>query len=103
MNKLKPKTRVEILDDIQRFIRRHGATMNAWYVGTAVSAKEQLFQTHGLKQSDIGLYREASSADDATSIASFLIGRGTQGDATSRTGAVFVYAFKKSDHTCPSS
>jgi hypothetical protein len=101
MNKLPPKTRTQILDDFQRFIRRHDARLDDWYVGTATSGRDEMFDVHGFKPSDVGLYRETAAADNAASIASFLIGRGAEGDSAEKPGGIYIYAFRKNAHTNP--
>lgn len=55
------KTKMEIRDDIEDFIARHGGKYKEWYVGTAADAKTTLFKTHGFKAGDKGLYRQAGS------------------------------------------
>ena len=91
-NKLPPKMRTQILDDIQRFMRRHNADVSAWRVGTAVSAVSEMSERHGFKTSGVGLYRKAATADDAASIVTYLMRKGAEGDGGVRTDAVFVYA-----------
>lgn len=54
-----------------------------------------MFDIHKFKVSGIGLYRKAASADDASSIAGFLIRPGATGEAGSKPGAAFIYAFKR--------
>ncbi|MGE4064971.1 MAG: hypothetical protein AB7E79_16520 [Rhodospirillaceae bacterium] len=86
------KMRVQILDEMQGFMRRHNASLGAWKVGTAVSALAEMTERHGFKTTDIGLYRKAASADDAASIVSYFIRRGAAGEGASKPGAVYVYA-----------
>lgn len=96
-NKLPPKMRTQILDEIQRFMRRHNSSMAAWRVGAAVSALSEMSELHGFKTSDVGIYRKAATADDASSIVTYLVRRGAEGDAAPRPGAVFVYAMLKTN------
>lgn len=98
-NKLPPKTRIQILDDIQRFMRRHDSNGSTWHVGTAVSALSEMFELYGFKTSDVGLYRRAATAQDASSLVKYLVRRGAQGQASSKPEAVFVYALLKSART----
>ena len=98
-----PKSRTQILEDIQTFMERHKAPLDHWYVGTAVNARAQLFDVHKLKAQDVGLFRRAANESDAASLAALLIKRGAKGDATARMGAHSIYAFKLSAHTNPKS
>ena len=95
------KTRTEIIEDIQGFMKRHAAPAEHWYIGTAKAARSQLFMVHKFLASDCGLYRQAGSDAEAATVAAFLIKKGTKGDGALRPGADCVYAFKMNDHTQP--
>jgi hypothetical protein len=97
------KSRTQILDDITSFIARHKGNMSQWYVGTAADPHHQLFNIHGFKNTDVGLFRNAASSSDAASIADLLIGRGARGHRGEKAGARAIYIFKLAKHTTPSS
>jgi hypothetical protein len=102
---LKPKapqkTRTQIIEELRDFMRRHEGSTADWYVGTAVEGRKALFEDHGFRQSDVGIFRNAASASDAASIADFLIGRGARGERGLKPDACVVYAFKLTKHTKP--
>ena len=95
------KSRTEILEDLEGFMKRHAGPRNAWYVGTASDARKELFGVHGFKASDVGLYRHAGSDSDAASLAGLLMKRGAMGDSSTRPGATNVFLFKMAAHTKP--
>ena len=96
------KSRTQILEDITSFVGRHKTHITRWYVGTAADPHHELFDIHGFKKTDIGLFRQAASSSDAASIADLLIGRGARGSRGEKPGANSVYAFKLARHTSPS-
>jgi len=95
------KTRMELLDEIQAFMRRSESPAAHWYAGTAKVPRAQLFDVHGFTAKDRGLYRQAGSAEDAASIAGFIMKGGSKGDSGVKPGADYVYVFKMNGHTKP--
>ena len=95
------KSKSEILNDFQEFIKRHGGNYKEWCVGTSADAKTQLFQVHKFKPGDKGLYREADSEIQAGGVAEFFTNLGAKGDHTVKKDADCVYAYKMSAHTTP--
>ncbi|TAK98841.1 MAG: hypothetical protein EPO08_18065 [Rhodospirillaceae bacterium] len=95
------KSRMDLLDEIQAFMRRHVSPPAHWYVGTAKVPRAQLFDVHGFKPNDIGLYRQTTSDNDAASIAGFIMKGGSKGDSVVKPGADYVYVFKMNGHTKP--
>jgi hypothetical protein len=95
------KSRSQILDEITAFMKRHVGPMHHWYVGTAASARTQMFEVHKFQSNDIGIFRNVGSEVDAASMAALLIGRGTKGDASIKLGASSVYVFKLTSHSKP--
>ncbi len=82
-------------------MKRHTSPRAAWYVGTAGDARKELFDVHGFKTSDVGLYRQAASDADASSLAGLLIKRGAKGDSGTKAGATNIFLFKMAAHTKP--
>lgn len=95
------RSRTEILDDLQGFMKRHAAPADHWYVGTAAAAKTQMFSVHLFTPKNVGLFRQAANEADASSLAALLIKRGAKGDASEKPGATSVYLFKMSAKTRP--
>ena len=95
------KSRTEILEDLESFMKRHTSPRSDWYVGTAADARKELFDAHGFKTSDVGLYRHAGSDSDAASLAGLLIKRGAKGDSSTKRGATNIFLFKMATHTKP--
>ncbi len=95
------KSRTQILEELQDFMKRHPSERGEWYVGTAADASKELFDVHGFKPSDVGLYRHAGSDSDAASLAGLLIKRGAKGDADVKRGATNIFLFKMNAHTKP--
>jgi hypothetical protein len=95
------KSKSEILDDFQAFMGRFGGRYKEWCVGTTDDPKMELFQIHGFKQGDKGLYRQANSELQAAEVAEFFTHLGAKGDDSVKRGSEFVYAYKMSTHTKP--
>jgi len=95
------KSRTQILEDLEDFMKRHPSPRGDWYVGTAADGRKELFDVHGFKASDVGLYRQAGSDGDASSLAGLLIKRGAKGDSTTKRGATNIFLFKMTAHTKP--
>jgi hypothetical protein len=101
MGGLVQKSRTQILEDLETFMKRHASPRSDWYVGTAADARKEMFDVHGFKASDVGLYRHAGSDSDAASLAGLLIKRGAKGDGTTKRGATNIFLFKMAAHTKP--
>jgi hypothetical protein len=99
---IEQKSRTQILQDITSFVARHKTHLCHWYVGTAADPHHQLFDVHGFKDTDVGLFRQAASSSDAASIADLLIGRGARGNRGEKPGAKSIYVFRLAKHTTPS-
>jgi hypothetical protein len=82
-------------------MKRHANARGDWYVGTSKDARKEMFDVHGFKASDVGLYRHAGSDSDASSLAGLLVKRGAKGDASTKRGADNIYLFKMNAHTKP--
>ena len=95
------KSRTQILQDITAFVARHKVHISRWYVGTTADPHHELFEVHGFKDTDVGLFRRAASSSDAASIADLLIGRGARGSRGEKPGAKSIYLFKLAKHTSP--
>lgn len=91
----------QILADIVSFMKRHAGPDQSWYVGTAKDGRAQLFDVHGFKKGDVGLYRTAATSSDAAALASHLVEGGTQGDSGRKPEATSVYIFRMARHTTP--
>lgn len=95
------KSRTQILEELETFMKRHASPRGDWYVGTAAEARKEMFDVHGFKASDVGLIRQAGSDSDASSLAGLLIKRGAKGDASTKRGAANIFLFKLAAHTRP--
>jgi hypothetical protein len=95
------KSRTQILEDLEGFMKRHPSPRGEWYVGTAAEGRKELFDVHGFKASDVGLYRQTGSDSDAASLAELLIKRGSKGDGATKRGATNIFLFKMAAHTKP--
>ena len=95
------KTKMEIRDDIEDFITRHGGKYKEWYVGTAADAKTTLFKTHGFKAGDKGLYRQAGSEIQAAEVVEYFTELGTLGNNAVVRDSDYVFAYKRASHTKP--
>ncbi len=81
------KTRTQILDDIENFMKKHDRPKTQWYAGTAKDGRAQLVDVHRFQaKGDCGMYREAASDADAASIVTMLVRRGAKGDSARRDG-----------------
>lgn len=96
-----PKSKSEILDDLQEFMGRHGGNYKEWYVGSSKDPKQQLFKVHNFKKGDKGLFRQAASEIQAAEISEFFTNLGAKGDDGVTRDADYVYAYKRSPHTKP--
>ena len=95
------KSRTQVLEDITSFIKRHNVPMQNWYVGTAVDARAEMFNVHGFKASDVGLYRKTGSDSDAASLVGLLMKRGAKGAVSPKSGSSSIFIFKLAAHTTP--
>lgn len=95
------KSRTEILEDLETFMKRYPSARDAWYVGTSADARQEMFNLHGFKATGIGLYRHAGSDSDASSLAGLLIKRGAKGDGETKRGADNIFLFKMDAQTIP--
>jgi hypothetical protein len=92
-----PKTKAEIVADIENYIRSYGGTYSAWYVGIAAKPTDRLFIAHAVKEKgDAWIYRECANAEAARVIEELFIARGMDGgvgggDWTTK----YIYAYKK--------
>lgn len=82
-------------------MKRHPSPRAEWYVGTAAEGRKELFDVHGFKATDCGLYRQAASDGDASSLAELLIKRGSKGDGATKRGATNIFLFRMAAHTKP--
>lgn len=99
-----PKSKQEIIDDINAHIQRCGGNYSDWYVGISKDAKDRLFNGHSVREKkDPWIYRSASSSQTAREVEDYFVntrgtnGGGSGGDNTSD----MVYAYKKAVHTNP--
>jgi hypothetical protein len=98
------KTKQEIINDLDAFIKDGGGGYQAWYVGTASDARDRLFNDHKvMEKGDSWIYRQASFSGVAREIEDYFVNTlGTDG-GTGRGVVliVMVYAYKKAPHTNP--
>lgn len=94
----------EIKENITGYIWGYGSSYSAWYVGVSENPKGRLFSEHGVKEKgDAWIYQKASNSEMARRVENYFIdvlgidGASGGGDAD----AVFVYAYKKKQHTQP--
>jgi len=95
------KSRTQVLEDLEDFMKRHVSPRGEWYVGTALDGRKELFTVHGFKATDVGLYRQTGSESDASSLAGLLMKRGAKGDSATKRGATNVFLFRMNTHTNP--
>jgi hypothetical protein len=95
------KSQGQILNEIALFMKRHPGPPESWFVGTAKDCRNQLFNVHGFKKGDVGLYRVAGTASNAAALATQLVDRGCQGDPGQKPEATSVYIFRMGRHTSP--
>ncbi len=95
------KSRTEILEEMQGFMKPHAAPPEHWYVGTAAAARTQMFAVHRFTPKDVGMFRQTETESAASSLAALLIKRGAKGDASEKAGATSIYLFKMSSGTKP--
>ena len=98
------KTKEEIINDLDAYIKDGGGGYLDWYVGTASDARDRLFSDHGVREEgDLWIYRQTSFSGVAREIKDYFVNTlGTDG-GTGR-GVVLidmVYAYKKAPHTNP--
>ena len=98
------KTKQEIINDLDAYIKDGGGGYPAWYVGIASDAPDRLFSDHKVKEKgDSWIFRRASFSAVAREIKDYFVNTlGTDG-GTGR-GVVLidmVYAYKKASHTDP--
>ena len=98
------KTKQEIINDLDAYIKDGGGGYAAWYVGIASDARDRLFNNHKVKEKgDSWVFRQTSFSAVAREIEDYFVNTlGTGGGA--RRGVVFtdmVYAYKKASHTDP--
>ena len=94
------KSKSEILNDFEDFIKKYGGKYKEWCVGTAPDAKTQLFKVHKFKNGvDKGLFREAESEMQAAGVAEYFTDLGARGDDSVKRDADQVYAYKIAPHT----
>jgi hypothetical protein len=98
------KTKEEIINDLDAFIKDGGGGYPAWYVGVASDARDRLFSDHGVKEEgDLWIYRRTSFSGVAREIKDYFVNTlGTDGGAGRGVVIIdMVYAYKKASHTNP--
>ena len=95
------KSKMDIIDDIDQFMRKHGGTSKEWFVASSINPKVDLFRYHGFRKGDKGLMRTAMSELQAAEVAEFFMDQGAKGNDEVITGATYVYAYKRTAHTTP--
>ena len=91
------KTRSEIINDIEDYIRRQGGRYGEWYLGVTGAPKATLFTRHKVKENgDPWIARAAKDEYEARDIAEYFVGtvgcRGHLGKGAETE--IYVYAFK---------
>jgi hypothetical protein len=72
--KTMPINRAEIIDEIERNIRKYGGEYGEWCIGTAKDARGAFFQRHLVADLDDGLaYRQAFTTDVAEAVVDHLV------------------------------
>ena len=94
--------RAEMIDEIERHIRKHGGKFDEWCVGTARDARAQFFSRHLAEDLADGLsYREAFTTDVAQDVVAHLVNdRGLEfdRDAVPDPGRI-VFVYRKARDT----
>ena len=71
-----PLNREDIIEDLERHIRKSGGELSAWCVGTAKDSRTPFFERHLAAEVDDGLaYREAYTAHAADAVIDHLVTR----------------------------
>lgn len=99
-----PKSRKPIIREIQTYIDGVEGMYGDWFVGVADSAREALFDRHGvLEEGDLWIYRTATTSRVAHAVRDFFTAElGADGSNEARDGEpTMVYAYRKSEHTDP--
>lgn len=94
-------TAQQIINDINEYMKQHGGTNAAWYVGIATDAKQRLFNDHNVsEQSGAWIYMQATSSTVARSVEKAYLDAGCDGGpGGGDDGTDYVYAYKKTAST----
>ena len=98
------KTKQDIINDLDAYIKDGGGGYPAWYVGIASDADDRVFSDHKVKEKgDWWIFRQASTSAVAREIEDYFVNTlGTDGGSGGGdTGTDTVYAYKKASHTHP--
>lgn len=98
------KTKEEIINDLDSYIKDGGGGYPAWYVGIASDARDRLFSDHGVKEKgDLWICRQTSFSGVAREIEDYFVNTlGTDGGTGKGVVLIdMVYAYKKASHTDP--
>jgi hypothetical protein len=91
--------------ELLAYIRSVGGAESEWFVAAAVSARECLFEKHGVvREEDRWIYRKALTAEVARRVVDYLRNElGTDGVDCGENGVerLFVCAYRKSENTTP--
>jgi hypothetical protein len=94
---------VQIITDINAYMKQHGGTNASWYVGIAADPRSRLFNDHSVcEKEDAWIYRQAVSSDAARETEKAYLDTGHDGGpGGGDDDTTYVYAYLKSRRTNP--
>jgi hypothetical protein len=96
-------TKVQIITDIDAYMKQRGGTNTSWYVGIAADARSRLFNDHRVSETeDTWIYRQAMSSTVARETERAYLDTGHDGGpGGGDDDTTYVYAYLKSRRTNP--
>ena len=90
------KTALEIIDDMESYVQKHGGDWWQWYVGIAADVESRLFSDHNVcRDGDAWIYHVAPTSRVAREVEAYLIeehgAQGGPGGGDDATRAVYAY------------
>jgi hypothetical protein len=92
---------MNILTDLQKFIRRHGNQYQEWFCGTTSDPKQQLFELHRVDAfHDPWMFRACQNISEALELECTFLREGCQGiRGKGDWKARYIYIYKISQRT----
>jgi len=98
------KLEAEIKQEIKNHMQECGGSYSDWYVGISSDPRKRLFEEHKVREKgDAWIYRQAYNNESARNVEQYFINvLGTDGGSGGGDeSSVYVYAYKKNNHTEP--
>ena len=91
-----PKSKKEIIKDIEDHMAKRGGAIGKWYVGIAANPRERLFDDHSVdEENGVWIHSRASSDSVARDIEKYFLDKGAQGGAGGGDeDSTAVYAYR---------